>query len=161
MSQCGRPARLHNLPNYSPGWLINPYVRFHFYLWVRWSWRYTYFMHILRCSKLVFQTETWIKKVLKMSHFCKKKTFLGFFFWDPRPKSQILTPHPCPPVWKFFIRYIEQWTKIFCKKTGRPGRSETGRPAGQPAMILKFTGRVGSRKSWPVPSLLWTTFRRP
>ena len=40
------------------------------------------------------------------------------------------------------IRYIEQWTKTFCKKNGLPGRSETGRPAGQPAMILKFTGRV-------------------
>ena len=26
----------------------------------------------------------------------------------------------------------------FCKNSGRPGRSETG----QPAMILKFTGRV-------------------
>ena len=33
--------------------------------------------------------------------------------------------------------------KPSAKKTGRPGRSETGRPAGQPAMILKFTGRVG------------------
>ena len=52
------------------------------------------------------------------------------------------SPMPLPPFWKFFIRYIEQWTKTFCKKTGRPGRSETGRPAGQPAMILKFTGRV-------------------
>ena len=29
----------------------------------------------------------------------------------------------------------------------------TGRLPGQPAMILKFTGRVGSRKSWQVPSL--------
>ena len=68
-----------------------------------------------------------------------------------------------PPAFgKFFNRYIEQWTKTFCKKTGRPGRSQTGRPAGQPAgqpeMILKFTGRVGSRKSWPVPSL--TQIRR-
>ena len=24
----------------SPGWLINPYVQFHFYLWLRRSWRY-------------------------------------------------------------------------------------------------------------------------
>ena len=47
-----------------------------------------------------------------------------------------------PPFWKFSIRYIEQWAKNFCKKTGRPGRSEVGRPAAQPAMILKFTGRV-------------------
>ena len=46
------------------------------------------------------------------------------------------------PFKKFFIKYIEQWTKTFFKKTGRPGRSETGWPAGQPAMILKFTGRV-------------------
>ena len=38
--QSGRPARLHNLSRYSPGRLINPYVRFHFYLWLRWSWRY-------------------------------------------------------------------------------------------------------------------------
>ena len=76
---------------------------------------------------------------------------MRFFFWDLRPKSQNLTPHPChPPFWKFFIRCIEQWTKTFCKKNGRPGRSRTG----QPAMILKFTGRVGSRKSWPVPFLL-------
>ena len=36
-----------------------------------------------------------------------------------------------PPLFlKFFI------------KAGRPGRSETGRPAGQPAEILKFTGLV-------------------
>ena len=39
-----------------------------------------------------------------------------------------------PPFWKFLITYIEQWTKTFCKKTGRP--------TGQPVMILKFTGRV-------------------
>ena len=43
--------------------------------------------------------------------------------------------------------------KNLLQKTGWPGRSKTGRPAGQPAMILKFTGRVGSGKSWPVPSL--------
>ena len=68
----------------------------------------------------------------------KTQQFFFLFFWDPRPKSQILTPQPCPPFRKFFIRYIEQWTKTFCKKTGRQGRSEIG----QPAMILKFTGRV-------------------
>ena len=37
---------------------------------------------------------------------------------------------------------------------GKPS-AKTSRPAGQPAMILKFTGRVGSRKSCPVPSLVY------
>ena len=27
------------------------------------------------------------------------------------------------PFWKFFIRYIEQWTKTFCKKKQSTGRS--------------------------------------
>ena len=65
------------------------------------------------------------KKGLKIESFLQKtKKFFAFFFWDPRPKSQTLTTRPCPPpFWKFFIRYIEQWTKTFCKKTGRPGRS--------------------------------------
>ena len=39
-------------------------------------------MHVLGCSKKVLQTETYLKKVLKLGHF---------FFRDPRPNSQILT----------------------------------------------------------------------
>ena len=81
-----------------------------------------------------------------------------FFLRSPSTDTNFNTSPMPSPFWKFFIRYIEQWTKTFCKKTGRPGRSETGRPgrsetgrpgrsetgrpAGQPAMILKFTGRV-------------------
>ena len=37
------------------------------------------------------------KKGLKIESFLKKKILICFFFLDPRPKSQILTPHPCPP----------------------------------------------------------------
>ena len=86
----------------------------------------------------------------------KRKNCFAFLFWDLRLKSQIFTPHPCPPILKIF--YLIHWTvnKKLLQKTGWPGRSNTGRPAGQPAMILKFTGLVGSRKSWPVPSLNWT-----
>ena len=89
--------------------------------------------------------------------FAKNAVFFSFFLRPPSKVTNFNTS-TMPPFWKFFITYVEKWTKTFCKKTGRPGQSETGqpagRPAGQPAMILKFTGRVGSRKSWPVPSLV-------
>ena len=62
-----------------------------------------------------------------------------------------MLPHPFE---KFLLDTLNSEQKPSVKnrstgssETGRPGRSETGRPAGQPAMILKFTGRVGSRKS--------------
>ena len=32
----------------------------------------------------------------------KHKIFFAFLFLDPRPKSQILTPYPCPPFLKIF-----------------------------------------------------------
>ena len=47
-----------------------------------------------------------------------------------------------PPLENFSLDTLNREQKPSVKKTGRPGRSETG----QPAMILKFTGRVGSRK---------------
>ena len=37
-------------------------------------------------------------------------------FLNPRTESQILTPHPFPPLRKFFIECIEQGTKTFYKK---------------------------------------------
>ena len=77
---------------------------------------------------------------------------MSFFLRLPSKVTNFNTS-PMPPFWKFFIRYIEQWTKTFCKKTGRP--------AGQPAMNLKFTGLVGSRKSWPIPSLFQILKCRP
>ena len=43
-------------------------------------------------------------------------------------------------------------------KTGRLGRSETDRSPGQPAMTLKFTGRVGSGREDPDRFHLWITF---
>ena len=55
--------------------------------------------------------------------FAKTQKFFAFFFWGHRLKSQILAPQPCPPFWKFFIKYIEKWRKTFCEKNGRPGRS--------------------------------------
>ena len=106
---------------------------------------YAYCVHVFALLKTGLSNRNLNKKGLKIESFLQKKTktiFFCFFFWYLRPKSQILTPHPCPPFWKFFIRYIEQCTKTFCKNTGRPGRLETSRLAGQPAMILKFTGRV-------------------
>ena len=86
---------------------------------------------------------------------------MRFLFWDPRSKSQILTPHPCPPFKNFSLDTLNSEQKPSVKKTGRLGRSETGRPAGQSAMILKFTGRVekiltssiSDSNSWPPPLL--------
>ena len=89
------------------------------------------------------------KKGLTIESFLQKaQKFFEFFFRDPRLKSQILTPHPCPtPFENFSLNTLNSEEKPSVKKpvdrTGRP----TGRPAGQPAMILKFTGRVESRKS--------------
>ena len=39
-----------------------------------------------------------LKRLYSWVIFAKKrKNFFCVFFWDPRPESQILTPHPCPP----------------------------------------------------------------
>ena len=46
-----------------------------------------------------------------------------------------------PPFENFSLDTLNREQKLSVK-TGRPGRSETGLPASQPAMILKFTGRV-------------------
>ena len=60
------------------------------------------------------------------------------FFLSPRPDFQILTPHACPtPLKHFPLDALNNEQNLSVKKTGRPGRSETG----QPAYILKFTGR--------------------
>ena len=84
------------------------------------------------------------KKGLKIESFLQKtQKFFCVFFLRPPSKVTNFNPSPMPLFGKIFIRYI----KLSVKKTGRPGRSETGQPAGQPAMILKFTGWVGSRKS--------------
>ena len=106
---------------------------------------FAYFVHVLRCSKQVIQTETKPKKVLKLSHFCKKrKSFFPFFFRNPRPKSQILTSHPCPPpFWKFYIRYIEQWTKPSVNKPAdRAGQKPVDRAGQKP---------VNRRWFWNLP----------
>ena len=107
---------------------------------------YAYFVHVLRCSKEIFQTEIKPNKVFKLRYFSKNcKNFFAFFFWDPRPKSQILTPHPFP-FWKFLITCIEQWTKNFCKKpVDRAGQKPVNRPVERPVnrhVDLKFAGPV-------------------
>ena len=51
-----------------------------------------------------------------------------------------------PPLWKFLLDTLNSEQKFSAKKPGRPGRSETGWPAGQPTMIIKFTGRVRVEK---------------
>ena len=56
-----------------------------------------FFLLVLLCSKQAFQTKVWPKKVLKLSYFWKKRKNVFAFCCDPRPKSEILTPHPCPP----------------------------------------------------------------
>ena len=65
-----------------------------------------------------------------------------FFFWDPLPESQILTPHLC--FWKIFIRCIEQWTKIFFleKPVDRAGQKPINRPVDRP---------VNRRRFWNLP----------
>ena len=78
--------------------------------------------------------------------------FFAFFFWNPRRESQILTPHPWPPFWTFFIRCIEQWAKTFCKKPiDRSGQKPVNRPVNR----RRFRNLpVWSRKSWPVSYLV-------
>ena len=44
------------------------------------------------------------KKGLKIESFLQKtQKFFCIFFSDPRLKSQILTPHPCPPPFENFL----------------------------------------------------------
>ena len=85
-----------------------------------------FFLLVLLCSKQAFQTKIWPKKVLKLSYFWKKRKNVFAFCCDPRPKSQILTPHPCPLFRKLFFRCIDQWTKTFCKKP--VGQKPVNRP---------------------------------
>ena len=60
--------------------------------------------------------------LLKTGHSNRNLTKKGlkiesFFFLRPPSKVTNFYTTPVPPFWKFFIRYIEQWTKTFCKKT--------------------------------------------
>ena len=119
---------------------------------------YAYFVHILRCSKQVFQTKIYPKKVSKLSCLCKKrKNCFAFLFWDLRPKSQDFTPHPCPPpFWKFFIKYIEQWTKTLCKKpVDRAGPKPVDRPVNRRWF---WNLPVGSCRENPDRFHLWSRF---
>ena len=57
-----------------------------------------------------------------------------------RPELQILTPNPwLLPFENFLWDALSSEQKPSVKKKRRSGRSETG----QPALILKFTSRVG------------------
>ena len=62
--------------------------------------------------KTGFSNRNLTKKLLKLSHFCKKrKNFL-------RLKSQILTPHPCPPAFEnFSLNTLNSEEKPSVKKT--------------------------------------------
>ena len=76
--------------------------------------------------------------------------FLQFFLRPPSIVSNFNTSPMPPPFWKFFIRYIEQWTKTFCKKpVDRAGQKPVDRPVNRRWF---WNLPVGSRKSWPVPS---------
>ena len=53
-----------------------------------------------------------------------------FFFWDPRPKSQILIPHPCLPLLENFsldILNSEQKPSAKNRSTGPVANRSTGR----------------------------------
>ena len=100
--------------------------------------------------KTVLSNRNLNKKGLKIESFLqkkKKKLFLRFFLRPPSKVTNFNTLPMPPPFENFSFDTLNSEQKPSLKKTGRPGRSKTGRPAGQPAMILKFTGQVGSRKS--------------
>ena len=72
-----------------------------------------------------------------------QKIFCVFFLRPPTKITNFNTlPMPPSPFENFSLNTLNGEEKLSVKKTGRPGRSETGRLAGQPAMILKGTGRV-------------------
>ena len=85
------------------------------------------------------------KKGLKIESFLQKIAKVFFvFFLRPRPKSQILTPHPCPLFENFSVDTLNSEQKPFVKK-----------PVDRPVNQRWFWNLpVGSRKSWPVPSLI-------
>ena len=83
------------------------------------------------------------KKVLKLSHFCKKrKNFFAFFFWDPRLKSQILAPYPSPPFENFSLNILNSEEKPSVKKSvDRAGQKPVDQPVNR-QWFWNFTGRV-------------------
>ena len=101
--------------------------------------------------------------------FAKKQKFFPFFFWDSRPKSQILTPHPRPPPFEnFSLDALKSELKPSVKKlVDRPVRNRsTSRSTGVEFEIYR-SGRVekiltdsiselylkcgvGGQKQWPV-----------
>ena len=106
---------------------------------------YAYFGHVLRCSKQVIQTKIYSKNVSKLSYFCKKpKNCFAFLFWDLHPKSQIFTPHPCPPHFEnFSLNALNSEQKHSAKNrlTGSVKNWSTGRSTGDDFEIYR-SGRV-------------------
>ena len=74
------------------------------------------------------------KKGLKIELFLQKtQNVFAFFLRPPRPKSQILTPHPCLPLFENFLFDTlsnEQKPSVKNRSTGPVRNRSTGRSTG-------------------------------
>ena len=103
---------------------------------------YAYFVHVLRSSKQVIQTKIYPNKVLKLSYFCKFLFAISFL----RPLSKVtnFNTSPMPP-------HFENFSLDTLKSEQKPS---VKKPVDRPVNRRWFWNLpVGSRKSWPVPSL--------
>ena len=83
------------------------------------------------------------KKGLKIESILQKtQNFFCVFFRDPCLKSQILTPHPCPPFENFSLNTLNSKEKLVKKRSTGPVRNwSTGRSTGDDFEIYR-SGRV-------------------
>ena len=78
----------------------------------------TYFVHVLRCSKRVFQTEILPKKVLKFSYFYKKtpKFLNAKIFLGPPSGVTNFNTSPMPPFEVFSLDALNSKQKPSVKR---------------------------------------------
>ena len=85
------------------------------------------------------------------------KIVLRFFSETSVQSHKFLHLTHAPPFWKFFIKYIEQWTKTLCKKTGWPSGQK---PVDRPVNRRWFWNLpVGSGRENPDRFHLWLGYR--
>ena len=108
------------------------------------SFFHAYFVHVLCCSKQVFQTEIFTKKGLKLELFLQKKQkfFLRFIL---RPPSKVtnLTPHPWPPFFEnFSLDALNSEQRASVKKlVNRADQKPVDRPVNRRKLEVYRSGR--------------------
>ena len=103
---------------------------------------YTYFVHVLRCSKQGIQTETKPKKVLKLSYFCKKRKSV-FFSETPVRSQKFSHLTHAPPFENFSLDTFnsEQKPSVKNRSIGPVRNRSTGRSTDDDFEIYR-SGRV-------------------